>query len=592
MASSSQSSIAVPIFSGENYDFWSIKLKTYFVSQDLWDITETGVDLDTTANLTEEQQTQLKEKKQKNAKALYTLQSAVDDTIFPRIMGATTAKEAWTKLKEEFQGNEKVRTIKLQTLRRDLENITMKDSETTKNFYSRVKDIVNQMSIYGEVFADKKLVEKILISLSEKYDPIVTAIEESKDIKTLSVTELMGSLEAYEQRLSRRNKAPIESAFQSKLNFGKSQKSKEDGGKSKGNYKGDKLNNNWVKRETGKKNFPPCKICEIPNHRTKDCWHKGKPKCDNCKRFGHIAKYCRAKKNFHANYHEEEKEEEAKLFYARQTSSEEKNETWYVDSGCTNHMTGDERILCDIDTSKKALIILGNGELIETKGKGTIAVQTKKGTKFIRNVFLVPSLKTSLLSVVQMVENGYSLYFADGLCFIYDRKKKNQIIATVKMQNRNFPLHWNYVSNTALKVEVEDSWLWHRRFGHFNFHALKILQQKNMIRDMPCIQEISDVCEGCQLGKQHRLSFPHGQAWRGTAPLELMHTDVFGPMRTPSLYQSRYFILFIDDFTRMTWVYFLHERSEVFTVFQKFKNLVEKQSGHYLKVLRSDRGTE
>ncbi|XP_026378463.1 uncharacterized protein LOC113272887 [Papaver somniferum] len=296
MESSSQPSIAVPIFSGENYDFWCIKLKTYFVSQDLWKIIETGVDGDTTTNLTEEQRTQLKEKKQKDAKALYTLQSAVDDTIFPRIMGATTAKEAWAKLKEEFQGNEKVRTIKLQTLRRDLENIKMKDSETARNFYCRVKDIVNQMNIYGEVIADKKLVEKILISLSEKYDPIITAIEESKNINTLSVTELMGSLEAYEQRLSRRNEAPVESAFQSKLNFGKSQKSKEDGGKSKGNYKGDKPNNNWVKRETGKKNFPPCKICEIPNHRTEDCWHKGKPKCDNYKRFGRIAKYFRQRK--------------------------------------------------------------------------------------------------------------------------------------------------------------------------------------------------------------------------------------------------------------------------------------------------------
>jgi transposase InsO family protein len=144
----------------------------------------------------------------------------------------------------------------------------------------------------------------------------------------------------------------------------------------------------------------------------------------------------------------------------------------------------------------------------------------------------------------------------------------------------------------AMKAEVEDSWLWHKRFGHFNLHALRILSQKNMMRDLPSIKDTGDVCEGCQLGKQHRQAFPSGKAWRAKEFLELVHTDVCGPMRTPSLDKSRYFILFIDDYSRMTWVYFLHEKSEVFKTFQKFKNHVEKQSGRNIKVLRSDRGKE
>ncbi|CAL2254986.1 unnamed protein product [Prunus armeniaca] len=113
-----------------------------------------------------------------------------------------------------------------------------------------------------------------------------------------------------------------------------------------------------------------------------------------------------------------------------------------------------------------------------------------------------------------------------------------------------------------------------------------------MMRDLPNIKEIHDVCEGCQLGKQHRQAFPSGKAWRAKALLELVHTDVCGPMRTPSLDNNRYFILFINDYTRMTWVYFLRERSEVFNIFKKFKTHVEKQSGHYIKALRSDRGKE
>ncbi|KAK4409575.1 Retrovirus-related Pol polyprotein from transposon TNT 1-94 [Sesamum angolense] len=87
-------------------------------------------------------------------------------------------------------------------------------------------------------------------------------------------------------------------------------------------------------------------------------------------------------------------------------------------------------------------------------------------------------------------------------------------------------------------------------------------------------------------------AIPFRNSWRAKAVLELIHTDVCGPMRTPSHEQNRYFILFIDDYSRMTWVYFMREKSEVFKVFKKFKNLVEKQSGRSIKVLRSDRGKE
>ncbi|KAK4402464.1 Retrovirus-related Pol polyprotein from transposon TNT 1-94 [Sesamum angolense] len=121
---------------------------------------------------------------------------------------------------------------------------------------------------------------------------------------------------------------------------------------------------------------------------------------------------------------------------------------------------------------------------------------------------------------------------------------------------------------------------------------LKKYYQKKMMTDLPQIQAIEGACEACLQGKQHKKPFPSRTSWRAKAVLELIHTDVCGPMRTPSHEQNRYFILFIDDYSRMTWVYFMREKSEVFKVFKKFKNLVEKQSGRSIKVLRSDRGKE
>jgi transposase InsO family protein len=74
--------------------------------------------------------------------------------------------------------------------------------------------------------------------------------------------------------------------------------------------------------------------------------------------------------------------------------------------------------------------------------------------------------------------------------------------------------------------------------------------------------------------------------------LELVRTDVCRPMQTPSHSQNMYFILFINDYSRMTWVYFMRQKSEVFNIFKKFKCLIEKQNGCFIKVLRSDRGKE
>ena len=112
-----------------------------------------------------------------------------------------------------------------------------------------------------------------------------------------------------------------------------------------------------------------------------------------------------------------------------------------------------------------------------------------------------------------------------------------------------------------------------------------------MVMGLPsCIEDKEGVCEGCALGRHHQQPFPKGVGWRAKKDLELVHMDVCGPMSRLSHGKNRYFILFIDDFTRMTWVFFIKQKYEVFTIFKKFKSFIEKQSGNYIKILRSDRG--
>ena len=151
-------------------------MKTLFRSQDLWDLVESGYD-DEDAD-----ESRLRENRKKDSKALFILQQAVHDTIFSRIVTATTSKEAWETLQKEFQGSSKVIAVKLPTLRNEFEAQLMKGNETLQDFLSRVISIVSQMRSYGEKITDAIIVPKVLRSLTPKYDYIATAIEETKDL--------------------------------------------------------------------------------------------------------------------------------------------------------------------------------------------------------------------------------------------------------------------------------------------------------------------------------------------------------------------------------------------------------------------------
>ena len=126
------------------------------------------------------------------------------------------------------------------------------------------------------------------------------------------------------------------------------------------------------------------------------------------------------------------------------------------------------------------------------------------------------------------------------------------------------------------------------RFGHLNFGALKLLGDKYMVNGMPLINHQHHLCEAYLLGKHSRRSFPKEAMTRATEPLQLVHTDVRGPIKPSSFGKNRYFLLFIDDYSRKTWVYFLKQKSEAFEAFKSFKAFMENESGYPIKALRSD----
>jgi hypothetical protein len=103
-----------------------------------------------------------------------------------------------------------------------------------------------------------------------------------------------------------------------------------------------------------------------------------------------------------------------------------------------------------------------------------------------------------------------------------------------------------------------------------------------MVTGIPLVSCRDGVCVSCVLGKHHRDSFDKRASWHASGPLQLVHSDLCGPLSSPSFYGCKYYLTFIDDFSRHSWVYFLKLKSEVFDKFLAYKALVEKQSRHQI----------
>ncbi|CAN6679013.1 unnamed protein product [Malus baccata var. baccata] len=357
MAGSSGADLRAPVFHGDNFNFWQIKMKTIFRSHDLWDMVEKGYSplAKSEGELTATDLKLLKENIVKDAKAFEIIQGAVSDEIFPRIAILETAKEAWDALKQEFIG-------------------------------------------------DKRWIY------------------------------VVATLKGYEQRIERHSEDRNEKAFASlriaprKTNFNANQNFKPTKNwKSKGKKWDNKhvhQQGKFVTSSDGAKNS--CKYCDKLHFG--ECWFKGKPRCHNCDKPEHFVKDCRSKKAVQQANYVGQVDNNPTMFYTCMTADVNKHEdTWYIDNGCSNHMTGREDLLVNIDKRVTA--------------KGDLMVETKQGKRYIRDIMFVPGLKENLLSVGQMMEHGYYLVFGGIEVRIYDDATCLNLVVKVPMKgNRSFPL--------------------------------------------------------------------------------------------------------------------------------------------------------
>ncbi|KAF2287466.1 hypothetical protein GH714_000681 [Hevea brasiliensis] len=192
---SSFSVVAPPVFDGEDYQVWAVRMEVFLDACDLWEAVEEDYEVPPLpGNPTMAQIKTHKEKKTKKSKVKNCLFAAVSPTISSKIMSLGSAKAIWDFLKNEYKGDERIRGMKVLNLVREFEMQYMKELETVKVYVERLSGIANKVRILGAELADNRIVQKILVSLPERYEATIASLENTKDLSKISLAELIVSL--------------------------------------------------------------------------------------------------------------------------------------------------------------------------------------------------------------------------------------------------------------------------------------------------------------------------------------------------------------------------------------------------------------
>ena len=547
MANAGDDKLVLDKLTDKNYSTWKFKLKHYLIAKELWEYVD-----GTIPKPAEEAEATVKSAYTKRSnQAMSVIVLSVSDNLLYLITSCESPKAAWDTLQQHFERDSL--TNKLFLKKRYFRTV-MQEGSSVEQHIKLMKETTDKLAAVKATISEEDQIVTLLGSLPDSYAMLVTALEARVEDLTLNYVQQAIINEEQRRQQSKQSDQQSDTA----LVAGNSYRSRSDNSKRRA-----------------------CYVCQSIYHLKKDCPDLSKASSQNPNR-QHSAKHA-------AIY--TEPDNSAFVVSEPDNADGTKESRWLIDSGATSHMTYNRKLFkeyTEFNTPQK--VSLGDGHILEAMGTGKVEIETMVGRNTsklntMHDVLFVPDMKVNLFSVRAAASKNIIIQFGHSRCWLKNRVRK--VVATGTLTNKLYYLDTCNTHQATLACN-----LWHQRLGHASEQTIQTAFSNGLVEGVSSSKVHLDFCEPCVIGKMPRKPFTKHVGIKSTRPLELIHTDVCGPMKTKSIGNSLYFVTFIDDFSRYVFLYFIKEKNEVFEKFKEFEALATNQAGHPIGTLRSDGGGE
>ncbi|MCE8502524.1 DDE-type integrase/transposase/recombinase, partial [Latilactobacillus sakei] len=483
--------------------------------------------------------------------------ASIDTDLQRQFENTPTSAEIMFALEEMFFDKNRVSRRRIM---RSLMSTKMSEGSPVEPHVRKMMGYINDLEALGAEMDAETKIDAVVSSLPQSFNNVILNYDMNDNLNP-TLTELCNMLKRAEG-LIQKDKGTILMA-------------EKKGGSSKKVFK---------KKKTFKKTF---------KKGTKK--NKGQDECHYCHKKGHWKRNCIS---YLASLKEGKTAEGTIHSFVVETNMVNNCiNSWCIDSGASAHICNslqgykEKRKLNEGEIT----LLMGNESRVDAVSIGDIFLYFNKVVIRLHDCLYVPHFRRNLISVSKLLESGYSVNFSKNVTISHG----NKIVATTHKDNELFILsptfetnlneHDSSNSNKRKRDPDNSTLLWHYRLGHVGIQRIT-----RLVKDGPLdFLKVEDLptCEPCIKGKMARLPFP-GKSARTEGTLDLIHTDVCGPINHKARGGYQYFVTFTDDASRYGYIYLMRHKSESFEKFKEFKAEVEKQLNKSIKALRSDRGGE